>query len=134
MSKELKKILFVDDDRDIHIIMSICLRDIPNVEVQSAYSGEEAIKMAMEFMPDLILLDIMMPKMDGIATLNAIKLMPSLKSIPVVFVTAKAQKYEVEGYFKFGIEDVIVKPFDPILLPKTVQEIWQRYQKKIAQP
>lgn len=125
MEKALQKILFVDDDPDIHVIVKISLRAIPNLDLRSAYSGEEALKMIMDFHPDLILLDIMMPKMDGIATLQAIKLLPSFANIPIVFLTAKAQKSEVEEYFKYGIVDVIVKPFDPTTLPKIVQKIWE---------
>lgn len=126
MGKELKKILFIDDDPDIHMIVKLCLEDIPDLEMRSALSGEEGIKIAMEFHPNLILLDVMMPKMDGIAALEAIKLIPSLSRIPVVFLTAKAQKTEVQEYFKYGIADVIVKPFDPNTLAKTVLHIWEK--------
>lgn len=118
-----KKILFVDDDQDIHTIVTIVLQDLPNVELRSAFSGEEAIKMAMDFQPDLILLDVMMPKMDGIATLQALKLLPSMKDTRIVFITAKAQKNEIDDYFKYGILDVIIKPFDPITFPEIVQKI-----------
>lgn len=129
MTKELKKILYIDDDQDIHMIVDLCLREIPNVELKSAYSGEEGIRMAMDFRPDLILLDVMMPKMDGIATLQSLKLQPSFANTPVVFLTAKAQKNEIENYFKYGICDVIIKPFDPMTLGETVQKIWENYQK-----
>ncbi len=129
MGKELKKILFVDDDSDIHMIVKLCLEDIPNLEMRSAYSGEEGIKIAMEFHPDLILLDVMMPKMDGIATLEAMKLIPTLSKIPVVFLTAKAQKSEVQDYFRYGIADVIIKPFDPNNLSKMVIQIWEKSLK-----
>ncbi len=123
----VQKILFVDDDPDIHLIVKMSLQAIPKLELQSAYSGEEAIKVVMEFQPDLILLDVMMPKMDGIATLQAIKLIPSVSHIPVIFLTAKAQKSEVEEYFKYGIIDVIVKPFDPTSLPQIIQKIWEKW-------
>lgn len=83
--------------------------------------------MLMEFQPDLILLDIMMPKMDGIATLQAIKLLPSFVDVPVVFLTARAQKSEIKEYFKYGVIDVIVKPFDPISLPQIIQQIWEKH-------
>ncbi|MEI8365441.1 MAG: response regulator [Parachlamydiaceae bacterium] len=126
MTKELKKILFVDDDEDIHLIVTICLRDIPHVEVLSAYSGEEAVKSVMDFHPDLILLDVMMPKMDGISTLQALKLMPSVCTTPIIFITAKAQKNEIEEYLKYGVLDVIVKPFNPMTLAKEIQSIWDR--------
>jgi two-component system, OmpR family, response regulator len=127
VSQQLKKILFVDDDDDIHLIVKVCLRDIPNIELRSAYSGEEAIKIAMDFKPDLILLDVMMPSMDGIATLKALRLLPSLTQTPVVFLTAKALKNEVEEYFKYGILDVISKPFDANTFVKNIVEIWDKY-------
>lgn len=127
MNQPLKKILFVDDDEDIHMIVNISLRDIPQAELRCVLSGEEAIKIAMEFLPDLILLDVMMPNMDGISTLKALRLLPSLAHTPVIFVTAKAQKSEVEEYLKLGILDVIVKPFDPSNFPNKVLEIWNRY-------
>lgn len=130
MSNGLKKILFIDDDEDIHLIVKLCFRDIAGLEFRSATSGEEGIRIAMDFLPDLILLDVMMPKMDGIATLQALKLLPKLSKTPVVFFTAKAQKAELEQYFKSGVEDVIVKPFDPMTLSKTVQAIWEKFQAK----
>jgi CheY-like chemotaxis protein len=77
--------------------------------------------------PDLILLDVMMPRMDGIATLKALQLLPNLAHIPIIFLTAKAQKYEVEDYFKLGIADVIVKPFDPNTLGSAIVRIWETW-------
>lgn len=127
MNQQLKKILFVDDDEDIHLIVKICLREIPNVEFRSALSGEEGVKIAMDFQPDLILLDVMMPNMDGISTLKTLRMLPSLSTTPVIFVTAKVQKSEVDEYFKYGIVDVIVKPFDPNTLAKSVVAAWERY-------
>lgn len=130
MEHELKKILFVDDDNDIHIIVKLCLRRLPGVEFRSALSGEEAIKIALDFNPDLILLDVMMPKMDGIATLKALKLLPSIEKTPVVFLTARAQHDEIEEYLSYGILDVIVKPFDPMKLGDLVQQIWSKHCKE----
>lgn len=124
----LKKILFIDDDADIHFIIKMCLEDIPGVELCFALSGEEGIKKAMELHPDMILLDMMMPVMDGIATLRAFKLLPSVAKIPVVFFTARAQKSEIDEYLKMGALDVIVKPFDPILLADTIQQIWKKIE------
>lgn len=132
MTKELRKILFIDDDADIHLILTMSLSDLANVEVRSAMSGEEGVKVAMEFQPDLIILDVMMPGMDGIATLQVIKLVPSLAKTPVVFLTAKAQRSEIESYLKYGIIDVISKPFNPITISEQVQTIWQNYQAKAS--
>ncbi|MFI0435416.1 MAG: response regulator [Parachlamydiaceae bacterium] len=130
MGKELKKILYVDDEEDIHVIVRFCLEELPNLELRSVYSGEEAIKTAIEFQPDLILLDVMMPNMDGISTFQALKLMPSFAHVPIVFLTAKAQKNEIEEYFKYGAIDVILKPFDTNTFTQNVQSIWRRYQQQ----
>lgn len=128
MRKDLKKILFVDDDEDIHLILQFAFRGVPGLIVRSVLSGEEGIKAALEFQPDIILLDVMMPNMDGIATLQTLKVLPSLTNIPVIFLTAKAQKDEVESYFKYGIADVIVKPFDPETLINQVRTVWEKSQ------
>lgn len=130
MEPELKKILFVDDDEDIHLIVKLSLRRIPGYELRTALSGEEAIKIAEEFNPDLILLDLMMPKMDGVATFQAIKQLPSIAKTPVVFLTARTQQSEIEEYLSLGILDVIAKPFDPMTLGELVQQIWTKHFKE----
>lgn len=126
MNDQLTKILFIDDDQDIHMIVEVSLDGMANLELRSALSGEEGIKMAMEFMPDLILLDVMMPGMDGINTLKAMRLLPNLAQIPVVFMTARAQGNEVMEYLQAGAIDVIIKPFDPMTLQQTLVEIWKK--------
>lgn len=95
-------------------------------------SGEGAIREALTFQPDLIILDVMMPKMDGIDTLNAMHLLPSIAHIPVVFNTAKVQKEEIARYYKLGIVDVIIKPFDPLTLASSIQNIWDKYQEQLV--
>ena len=130
MGRDLKRILFIDDDPDIHFIVQLSLESLTGVKLDSALSGEEGIKSALQFKPDLILLDVMMPKMDGIETLKALKLMPNLASIPVVFLTARAQRSDLEDYHNSGALDVIVKPFDPLTLPDIVLQIWNQYLDK----
>lgn len=129
-NKPLTKILFVDDDLDILTIAKYCLEDLSGVTIKYLTSGEEAIKEALVFEPDLIILDVMMPKMDGVSTFNAMRLLPTLTHIPVVFITAKVQTEELANYYKLGALDVIVKPFDPLMLPATVQNIWKKYLEK----
>ena len=134
MAKQpLKKILFVDDDRDILTIAKYSMENATDKVIKYLNSGEEAIQEALVFNPDLILLDVMMPKMDGISTLNAMRLLPTLSKIPVVFVTAKVQKEELANYSQLGILDVIIKPFDPLTLPSTIEKIWDMHQEKQAQ-
>lgn len=126
MAKELRKVLFVDDDEDIHMILKMCLKEIPQLEVRSAFSGSEALELAQASPPDLIILDVMMPKMDGPETLQALKKLPSLQAIPVVFLTAKAEKSELEGLLKCGAKEVLTKPFDIKTFPKQILDIWNR--------
>jgi len=80
----------------------------------------------IEYKPDLILLDVMMPGMDGIATFNALKSMPEFTATPVVFMTAKVQVNEVQSYKDLGALEVISKPFNPMELPDLLREIWQK--------
>lgn len=127
-SVPLKKMIITDDDEDILTITQFSLEDIPEVEIKYCHSGQETIQEALTFQPDLILLDVMMPNMDGLATLAALKLLPSLSQIPVIFLTARARKEEVEDYKKRGAIDIILKPFDPLLLSETIRQIWETYQ------
>ena len=129
----LDKILIIDDDEDILFITKCCLKTLPNIVVMCASSGAAGISESINFHPDLILLDVMMPKMDGIDTLKGLRQIPSLEKTPVVFFTAKIQYDEIQSYLNYGIVDVITKPFDPINLPIRVLDIWNTYiaaQKK----
>ena len=125
----LTKIIIADDDEDILTIAKFCLEDLKGVDVKYCTSGEEAIQIALTSPPDMILLDVMMPKMDGIDTLKALRLIPKLSSIPVVFFTAKVQKNELNKFREIGCYDVIAKPFDPLTLSHTILGIWKKYQE-----
>ncbi len=127
--KPLTKILVVDDDEDLLRIVEYCFARMPSILLRCAHDGESALKVALEMDPDLILLDVMMVPMDGVAAFKALKLIPKLAKAPVVFLTAKAQKKEIEEYFHMGAADVIIKPFDPLTLPEVVMKIWERFQK-----
>jgi two-component system, OmpR family, response regulator len=87
-------------------------------------SGNEALVKAVAFKPDLILLDVMMPGIDGLETFVALRKFPELKNTPVVFMTAKVQPHEVRGYVELGAAGVIAKPFDPMTLADQLREIW----------
>ena len=97
--------------------------------MKSCTSGKEALQIIPEFQPDLILLDVMMPEMDGLTTLKAIKQLPGFNSIPVIFLTAKVQQNEVQEYFKYEILDVIIKPFDPTTLCSNIEKSWGKLEK-----
>lgn len=90
----------------------------------AARSGKDAIAIAERTTPDLILLDVMMPGMDGPATLEALRRLQSGGRTPIVFMTARVQSQEVDRYRELGAVDVIAKPFDPLKLADTVREIW----------
>lgn len=125
--KPLKKILFIDDDSDILTIAKYAMSEHSEYSIKFLTSGEEGIKEAINSPPDLILLDVMMPAMDGIATFKALKLMPKLSHIPIVFFTAKVQKNELQQYLDLGAIDIIIKPFDLAALPDIIEKIWSKY-------
>ena len=123
---DLTTILYVEDDPDIQAVAQMALEVVGGFTVMLASSGESGLAAAADNQPDLILLDVMMPTMDGPATLSALKADPALAHIPVIFVTAKVQSSEVEHYKSLGAVDVIAKPFDPMTLSDNVRAIWSR--------
>ena len=127
--KELEKILYVEDDPDIQEVAVLALEQVGGFSVTLASSGTEALALAPELQPDLILLDVMMPHMGGLATLERLRASTATDSMPVAFLTAKVQGQEVELYNKAGAVAVITKPFDPMKLAEQVREIWQQIEK-----
>ena len=121
---ELKKILHVEDDLDILEIARMSLEVIGQFDLMQCSSGKEALKTAPEFKPELVLLDAMMPEMSGIETLVELRKLSDFADTPVVFMTAKAQPEEVEGFMATGAIGVITKPFDPMTLPDQIRSIW----------
>lgn len=125
---ELKRILYVEDEPDIRAVAELALVSLGGFEVAVCESGEEALVRATSFKPELILLDVMMPHLDGPETLQALRQQPGMAEVPVAFMTAKVQPSEIEAYKALGAADVIAKPFDPMTLPDRVREIWNRSQ------
>lgn len=125
MSSELRHVMLVDDDPAIQTIAKLSLEMVGGLSVSIANSGTEALPMAREKPPQLILLDVMMPGMDGPQILAEIQRDPALKSIPVIFMTAKEQKHELVQLERLGAVDVIPKPFAPIKLADQVKAIWK---------
>lgn len=123
----LSRVLYVEDEPDIQEVVRLALEMVGGFEVEVCGSGRDALARAQEYRPDLILLDVMMPGMDGPTTLAALRQVPELEQTPVVFMTAKVQAHEVAHYKEMGALDVIAKPFDPMTLSATVAEIWGRY-------
>ena len=121
----LQRILYVEDEPDIQAVAKLALEMVGGFTVKVCSSGEEALREAVAFSPDMILLDVMMPGMDGPSTLKALRALPSLAELPVAFMTAKVQPAEVAHYKTLGARDVIAKPFDPMTLASQVRAIWE---------
>jgi two-component system, OmpR family, response regulator len=124
---DLNRILFVEDDPDIQVIASIALEELGGFTIAVCSSGEEAQAQAPTFAPDLIVLDVMMPGMDGPQTLQSLRSLPQTATTPAIFMTAKVQTHEVQQYKALGAIDVISKPFDPMTLPMLIKDIWERH-------
>ena len=122
---QIDKILYVEDEPDIQTIAQIALSDIGGFTLESCSSGAEAIQKAETFKPDLILLDVMMPSMDGPQTLSQLRKLENTANAPVIFMTAKVQPQEIEYYKNIGAIDVISKPFDPVTLAETIRNIME---------
>lgn len=123
---ELRRILLVEDEPDIQLVARLALENVGGFEVEVCTSGREAVEKAPSWGPDLILLDVLMPELDGPATLRELRKIPVLAATPVIFLTAKVQAHEVEHYRQIGALDVIPKPFDPMSLADAVKSIWNR--------
>jgi CheY-like chemotaxis protein len=122
----LQRILYVEDEPDIQVVAKLALEMVGGFTVKVCSSGEEAMRAAEAFAPDMILLDVMMPGMDGPSTLKALRALPALAEVPVAFMTAKVQPAEIAQFRALGARDVIPKPFDPMTLADQVRAIWER--------
>ena len=128
MSK-IPKILVVDDDPDIVEILRYNL-SLGGYDVKSAFNGKEAIKKAKIFLPEIILLDVMMPEMDGIEACSLIKEIPSLVNTRIIFLSARSEDYTQLSAFDAGADDYISKPVKPKILLKKIESIFKRINKK----
>jgi CheY-like chemotaxis protein len=124
----LHRILYVEDDADIRKIVSMSLEMVGEYTVAACGSCADALQVVDEFDPDLLLLDVMMPDMDGPATLRALRKRESAANAPAVFITAKVQTGDIANYKRLGVFDVIVKPFDPMVLSDRIGQIWKQYR------
>ncbi|MEM9088449.1 MAG: response regulator [Cyanobacteria bacterium P01_F01_bin.53] len=118
-----KRILIVDDEESIQKVVSLSLKMEASWESLKASSGAEGIKQAELHQPDAILLDVMMPDMDGIATFEALGKNPKTQSIPVVLLTAKTQASEKRLFQEIGVAGVITKPFEPLTLARKISQL-----------
>lgn len=122
----MKHILLVDDEADIREVASLSLEAVGGWRVSSATSGGEAIAKAVAERPDAILLDVMMPDMDGPTTFGRLQAEPATRDIPVILLTAKAQGGDLQHFKELGVTGVLTKPFDPMALPSQVSEVLDR--------
>ncbi|MDJ0619833.1 MAG: response regulator [Calothrix sp. MO_192.B10] len=122
-----KRILVVDNEEYIQEVAKICLETVAGWEVLTASSGKEGISKAADFHPDAILLDVMMPDMDGPTTFEHLQANPDTKAIPVILLTAKIQATDRRRYAQMGLKSAIAKPFNPLELAAQVANAlgWQ---------
>lgn len=120
-----KRLLIIDDEEAIQIVVRFGIKLAAGWELLSANGGRTGIDTAQRELPDAILLDVMMPEMDGIETFEALQANPITASIPVIFLTAKAQTVECRQFNDLGISGVITKPFNSLDLPEQIAKILQ---------
>lgn len=126
MKKPLQRVLYVEDDPDIQAVAVMALETVAGLTVEACSSGAEALAKGADFGPDLIVLDVMMPGMDGPTTLTELRKLPPLADTPVVFITAKTANADLENLQALGALSVITKPFDPMRLGEQLASIWQQ--------
>jgi CheY-like chemotaxis protein len=127
----MTKILIAEDERDIRELVNFSLQFGGFTVVQAA-NGAEAVELAQKELPDLILMDVRMPKMTGYEACRQMKTMPELRDVPVVFLSAKGQDSEIQTGLEVGAEEYILKPFAPDDLVKQVQAVLDRVAARRA--
>ncbi len=130
-TKSLNKIIVIEDEVDILTIIKYALERIGHYTVEYCNSGAKALQQIENFVPDLILMDIMMPEVDGLTVLKNIREKTPLAHIPIIFMTARSQPDEIKNYIKAGAIGVITKPFDPLTLPEKIRTIWFEQDKEL---
>lgn len=130
MPPSLRKIMCIDDEPDILEIVKACLEIGGNYTVSTCSSGKEALDTIGEVKPDLIMLDILIPAMDGVTIFGKLRGYSSLKTVPIVFVSAMVQPKEVSAYIELGAAGVIMKPFDPMKLTAEVESMWKSFHDR----
>ena len=124
---DLKRVGCVEDDESIRMIINLALKDIGGMDVVSFSNGLDAIQNMAAHRPQMMVLDVMMPQMDGLQTLQNLRKDETLRDVPAIFMTAKAQPSEIAHYRELGAVDVVVKPFDPMTLAESLRQIWRSH-------
>ena len=117
-----RKILIIDDEEDIREVAALSLETVAGWEVIKASSGAQGVARAAEHQPDAILLDVMMPGMDGPTTFRELRRNPDTAGIPVLLLTAKVQGNDQRRFADLGVEAILFKPFDPLMLPTQISD------------
>jgi len=125
MTAELRTIHYVEDDEDIAEIAVMTLQELGNFDVTHCSSGQSAIEAYDRVAPQIVLMDVMMPLMDGPETMTRLLRSYGSRCAPVIFMTAKAQAHEQAAYREMGALEVILKPFNPMTLCNDINEIWR---------
>ena len=118
-----KKILIIDDEDDIREVAALSLESVAGWDVVTANSGSQGLARAVEHQPDAILLDVMMPGMDGPTTFRELRKNPATEKIPVLLLTAKVQSSDQRRFADLGVESVLFKPFDPLTLADQISSV-----------
>ena len=129
-TNELNRILYAEDEPDIQMVAKLALESLGGFTLEICNNGQEALDKGPAFTPQLILMDVMMPGMDGPSALKSMRAIESLASVPVIFMTAKVQPQEVAELKALGAIEVIAKPFDPMSLSQMIRDIWLDYQTR----
>lgn len=124
----LQRVLHVEDDPSIRMVTSVALEKVGKLQVLSCDSGAQALEKAADYDPQVLLLDVMMPQMDGPTTLAELRKKLDLGGRLVLFMTAKVQQSELDHYLGIGAHGVIIKPFDPMTLAEQIQQHWAKFQ------
>ena len=133
MIPKLQRILYVEDQLDIQMVATMAMVNYGGFDVKACSSGAEAIEAAATYKPDLFLLDVMMPGMDGPATLKHLQAMPETAQTPAIFFTARTEPADIAKYLAAGAIDLIPKPFDPMTLAGTIRAIWAWHHLRLQQ-
>jgi len=122
--RDLKKILYAEDEPDVQTVVELTIQTMSDYDIKVCDNGKILLDCVEEYNPDLILLDVMMPEMDGPTTFKNLQENEKTKNIPIIFMTAKAQSHEVENLKNSGAIGIITKPFDPLQLCSDLEKIW----------
>lgn len=130
--RPLKSILYVEDDMHVRTTVKLVLEVLGKFEVRDCGSGREAQIAAADFRPDLILLDVMLPEQDGLATLEHLRQIPHLADTPALFATGLTGEDDMLRYTEAGAIGVIPKPLAPLRLTEQLQALWDRHQRRLS--